>query len=530
MYNLLILSSPSEGNLPTLYEQIKYLEKYNISVTLSITPTEIELLKILNENNFDCAYVHVKHRFISNSSKTYDPIKVLEQKNVPLLGNSYITQLLIADKYTTSKSSGIGLPNWVISRTAYEQKCFSWDDVDLFPVIVKPNTLHASMGITEASIVYSQTRVKELVKNLFDEFSFLNEVLIEKYAYDGQEYMVSVLGNGDSLACSVTKLKYRNTDELKINSHKQKNMPLHDRSFILDIENDISIRERLEYHAKTLYRHFGMKDIARFDFILDKTYYLIEANTNPMPGNSFSWEWQVKYNLKVEQIVAMFLCTFHYGQVASGRPSRLPLKLINSLPTELIQQICDPYVAGMSPECSGITDNCLRTHLFTMNDRVSSETEVHSFLKALTRVLKPQFILETGTFKGSSTIAFAEGLRQNGSGHMVTLEVEENLAKQAMKLLAEYPVKVFHQYSLSYIPEKKIDLLFLDSKRDLRGQEFEHFKPYLNSRAMIVWHDSSYRIQNHSVYDYVEQLYQAEIIDRLLLPTPRGLTLSMLRE
>jgi D-alanine-D-alanine ligase-like ATP-grasp enzyme/predicted O-methyltransferase YrrM len=529
MYDFLILSSSVDGDLAALNRQVSYLENNAIIVTLSIDPTEIELLQLLNDRHFDSAYIHVKWRFISDNEVAYDPTKILEQKNIPIVGNSYITQLFIADKYTTSKKSGIGLPNWIISRSAFYQNCFDWNSVTYYPLIVKPNTLHASMGITEDSIVKEQAQLKNIVKTLLDEFPFLNEVLIEKYMAKGQEYTVSVLGNSDSLAYSVSKLQYKNDNDIRINSKKQKALPLSERSFVFTIEEDEAIRKRLEYHAKTLFHHFGMKDIARFDFILDETYYLLEANTSPIPGNSFSWEWQVKFGIKKEQIIALYLCAFHFGRIASGKPSRLPLSLIESLPHELVCQINHPSAVNTCPECSGPTDNCLRPHLFSMNDRVSSETEVHNFLKALTKVIKPKFILETGTYKGSSTIAFAEGLRQNGFGKMVSLEIDENLSKQAQALFSEYPVEVLNKNSLTYKPNETIDLLFLDSKRNIRGQEFEHFYSYLNQMSIIVWHDSSYRERNHSVFDIVEDLYNRGIIDRILFPTPRGFTLSMLK-
>ncbi|MCL2441460.1 MAG: class I SAM-dependent methyltransferase [Treponema sp.] len=529
MYNLLILSSSVEGDMTALNEQIVYLEKYKIFITLSIDPTEIELLRLINNNFFDCAYIHVKRRTITNSEMTYDPAKTLEQKNIPMIGNSYITQLFIADKYLTSKKSGIGLQNWIITRTAFFNNCFNWDSISLYPLIVKPNTLHASMGISEDSIVYKKEQLTERIRLLFQDFTFLHEVLIEKFVTDGQEYTVSVLGNNNSIACSVSKLQYKINNDIKINCKKQKELPLAKRSFAFAIEEDETIRQRLEYHAKTLFHHFAMKDIARFDFILDDTYYLLEANTSPVPGNSFSWEWQIKFGMKKEQTIALYLCAFHFGQIASGKPSRLPMPLIRSIPQEIIYQINHPNAVDTCPECSGPTDNCSHPYLFSMNDRISSETEVHCFLKTLTQVTKPKFILETGTYKGSSTVAFAEGLRQNGFGKIVTVEIDENLSKQAQKLFSQYPVEVINKNSLTYIPNETIDILFLDSKRDIRGQEFEHFYPYLNLKSIIVWHDSSYRKQNHSVFDTVEYLYSKGKIDRILLPTPRGLTLSMLK-
>ena len=119
---------------------------------------------------------------------------------------------------------------------------------------------------------------------------------------------------------------------------------------------------------------------------------------------------------------------------------------------------------------------------------------------------------------------------QNGFGRVISLEYNPNLAETARQKLSGYPVEVVACNSLEYIPEGQIDLLFLDSKRTLRREEFLRFRPFLHNKSVIIWHDSSYRAQNHAVFDAVNELYEVGIIDRLLLPTPRGLTLSMLKE
>ena len=165
-----------------------------------------------------------------------------------------------------------------------------------------------------------------------------------------------------------------------------------------------------------------------------------------------------------------------------------------------------------------------------MNSRVGSETEVSNFLQSLVYLTKPLFVIETGTFQGDGSIALAEGLRKNKIGHMVTIELDPILADKARKQLLGYPVEVICGNSLTYTPTEPIDLLFLDSKRIMRKEEFLRFKPYLHKKSLIIWHDSSYRKQNHAVYDAIEELYHSGIIDRLLLPTPRGITLSMLKE
>ena len=80
---------------------------------------------------------------------------------------------------------------------------------------------------------------------------------------------------------------------------------------------------------------------------------------------------------------------------------------------------------------------------------------------------------------------------------------------------------------MDYIPEKPIDLLYLDSSRPTRIKEFWHFKEYLSSNAIIIWHDSA--PEHACVYKDINDLYNKGIIDRILFNTPRGITISKLR-
>ena len=115
MYNFLLISSVESTNTTELYDQIDYLQKFEITVTLLMDPSEIQLIEILRNNYYDCAYVHVKRR-LTLDTIPYDPVKILEYYHIPLVGNHYITQLMIADKCLTSSSSGIGLPSVIVTR------------------------------------------------------------------------------------------------------------------------------------------------------------------------------------------------------------------------------------------------------------------------------------------------------------------------------------------------------------------------------------------------------------------------------
>lgn len=531
MYTFLLISSTESANTTDLYEQIDYLQSFGMKVVLLIDPTEIQLIETIHKNYCDCAYVHIKRR-IATGAVPYDPVKILEYYHIPIVGNHYITQLMIADKCLTSLGSGMGLPSRIVTREMWSTQNIPNDmiaEIGL-PVIIKPNSLHASQGLSQKSIIQDEKDLIPQITHIFRHFPNVGEILVEKFLEPATEYTVSVLGNNPSLACSVTKLSYKSDEKHHIYDEENKKAALEDRDFTFEIETDHTIRDRLASHAKALFQHFRMKDFGRFDFILGNTYYLLEANCCPIPGNSFSWEWQCSYGLQKRQVLALFLCAFHFGQISSGRADGLPFALIADLPPIIVNQISYPLPVDVKPECTGRTSNCKNPQLFSMNSRVGSETEVHRFLKALTVMLKPNFILETGTYEGDGTIAFAEGVVQNGFGRVVTLERSPDLAKTAHRKLSGYPVEVVTCNSLEYIPAEQIDILFLDSKRTLRREEFLRFRPFLHSKSLIIWHDSSYRVQNHAVFDAVNELYEAGVIDRLLLPTPRGITLSMLKE
>lgn len=536
MYKILIISSKQNNSIDIIKPQIQYLENHCIQVDLAVDLTRLELIEKITHTTYDCAYIHIKRRYsnIKNFEYAYDSAKILEHYNITVIGNNYLSQLMLADKFWTSKHSGIGLNNLVINRDEYINNCINYDIIEKsieYPMIVKPNTLHSSEGISQESVVYDKNHLKKAINKLFDSYCNLYEILVEAYADNAIEYTVSVLGNAKGLACSVSRLDFNSDITIRVNSEAEKNLPLSERCFKFSVEDNSDIRKRLEYHAKTLFEHFKLKDYARFDFIYkNQSVYLLEANSCPVPGNSFSWEWQQKYNLKKEQIIALYLSAFHFGQIANFKLDALPNELINSLPQEIIGKINNPGIFNTIPECSGPVSNCKFPFLYSMNDRIGSELEVHIFLKALTRLLKPQFILETGTYKGNSTIAFAEGLRENGFGHLVSIEIDNRLANRAKKMLKNYPVEIINNSSLKYIPHEPIDLLFLDSKRILRKQEFNYFKKWLHKESIIVWHDSAYREKNPAVYNALKELCSDGALTYITFPTPRGLTISKINK
>lgn len=178
------------------------------------------------------------------------------------------------------------------------------------------------------------------------------------------------------------------------------------------------------------------------------------------------------------------------------------------------------------------TPECPHPERWHMFDSMTAEVEVLEFLKCLVTTLKPQLVVETGTFMGISTLWIAEGLKQNGMGRVVTCEYDQSVFAAAKKRVDDSGLSEFidcrNQSSLETQVEGTIDLLFCDSDAPLREKEVRRFLPQLNPHGVIVMHDASSLMK--TVRDAALKLEQEGLLSVLLLPTPRGLVLAQKRE
>lgn len=532
MYTVLIISTKYNnisGCAPVeeLQLQINYLQKFSLHIKLLLDPTHDELEKILLENVFSCVYTTTMFSYHKEGNHiltyNYNIIQILEYYKANVIGSNMFSQLFVNDKYLCGNKSGISPESWLITHN--NASAISGFDIH-FPVILKPNNMSGSCGIDKNSIVYDMPDLQTQVNHLFNQFPQINEIIAEKYIADATEYTISVLGNGNSKIFSITKLIYTVPDNC-VYSEKEKNLPIEKRSIIYSLEENQNICIQLKYHANRLFDFFHLQDFARFDILFDQRCYLIDCNALPVQGNSFSWEWQKTYGIQKDQVLALLLCDFHYRKIASGRPDCLPEALIKELPISLTSVLAKQLPTDGVPESTIPSDHCPHTRLYTMVDRISAESEVLVLLKALVISLKPNFILETGTYHGSTASAMLQGIEYNQFGELTTLEADKQLAEKVQKELNNPHVKIINSNSLAYVPEKPIDLLYLDSSRPIRIEEFWHYKNYLSSNAIIIWHDSA--PEHVCVYEDINKLYNEGIIDRVLFNTPRGLTISKLR-
>ena len=178
------------------------------------------------------------------------------------------------------------------------------------------------------------------------------------------------------------------------------------------------------------------------------------------------------------------------------------------------------------------TLECPHPERWHMYDSMTAEVEVLDFLKTLVTTLKPELIVETGTFSGLSTLRFAEGLKANGVGKVITCEYDAKVfaaAKQRFKEsgLAQW-IEARNESSLEMKVNGQIDLLFCDSDTPIREQEVRRFLPQMNPYGLILMHDANSSMK--TVREGALGLEQEGLLSVLLLPTPRGLVLAQKRE
>ncbi len=186
----------------------------------------------------------------------------------------------------------------------------------------------------------------------------------------------------------------------------------------------------------------------------------------------------------------------------------------------------------LQPEYHRATPECQHPERWKMYDSMTAEVEVLEFLRTLVTTLKPNLIVETGTFMGISTLWLAEGLKQNGFGKIVTCEYDPVVFEKAKERIAKSGlvewIDARNASSLEVKVEGQIDMLFSDSEPTLREQEIRRFLPQMNPTGVILVHDASSHLK--TVRDAALKLEQEGLISTVLLPTPRGLVLAQKRD
>jgi predicted O-methyltransferase YrrM len=167
-----------------------------------------------------------------------------------------------------------------------------------------------------------------------------------------------------------------------------------------------------------------------------------------------------------------------------------------------------------------------------MYDSMTAEAEVLEFLRTLVTTLKPELIVETGSFLGVSTLWMAEGMRSNGFGKIISCEFDPLVFERAKEKIAASGLAEFielrNESSLEMKVEGTIDILFSDSDMPIREAEVKRYLPQIRPTGLILLHDASSHLK--VVRNAAFSLEAEGLVSCIFLPTPRGLVLAQKRE
>lgn len=187
---------------------------------------------------------------------------------------------------------------------------------------------------------------------------------------------------------------------------------------------------------------------------------------------------------------------------------------------------------ALLPEYHRPTPECPHPERWHMYDSMTAEAEVLEFLYTLVTTLKPELVVETGSFLGVSTLWIAKALKANGFGRIVSCEFDPVVfAKAKEKIdasgLAEW-IELRNESSLEMRIDGTIDLFFSDSDMPIREDEVKRFLPQIRPTGLILMHDASSHLK--VVRDAALKMESEGLLSCILLPTPRGLVLAQRRE
>jgi D-alanine-D-alanine ligase len=182
-----------------------------------------------------------------------------------------------------------------------------------FPLIVKSLTQEASIGISQASVVDSDEKLRERVTFIHESIG--TAALAERYI-EGRELYVGVLGNQLLQALPVWELFFTNmppdakriaTDRVKWSVKYQKKYGI-DSGPAKDLPEEVS--EAIQHVCKRAYRALELSGYARIDLRLDEAgnVWVLEANPNPQiaKGEDFA-ESAAKVGIGYEAVLQRIL-------------------------------------------------------------------------------------------------------------------------------------------------------------------------------------------------------------------------------
>jgi D-alanine-D-alanine ligase len=277
---------PSNAEWRTEYDVVTTLRKLGHDVRPLGVKSDLGVIRVAIEEWRPHIAFNLLEEFDGLAVYDQNVVSYLELLRMPYTGCNPRGLMLARDKVLSKKLFSfhrIPFPDFIVAPQGRAVRRPTWLS---FPLIVKSVTEEASLGISQASIVEDDTKLKERVAFIHESVG--TGALIERYI-EGRELYVGVIGNGHLQALPVWELKLdklpedarriatervkwsrKYQDKYGVTSEKARNLPA-------------GKAEEIQHLAKRVYRTLGLSGYARIDLRMDEqsALYVLEANPNP---------------------------------------------------------------------------------------------------------------------------------------------------------------------------------------------------------------------------------------------------------
>lgn len=163
------------------------------------------------------------------------------------------------------------------------------------------------------------------------------------------------------------------------------------------------------------------------------------------------------------------------------------------------------------------------------------------FLKMLTQMIRPNRVLEIGTFVGYSALCFAEGLDENGEVHTIEIddEQEDYIRSNFDQSEVGNKIKLHIGDALQIIPgyeDETFGLAFIDADKELYWKYFETTLPKIKKGGYILvdntlWYGKVIKEveindwATKAIVDFNKKLASDDRVEKVILPIRDGVTM-----
>lgn len=179
-------------------------------------------------------------------------------------------------------------------------------------------------------------------------------------------------------------------------------------------------------------------------------------------------------------------------------------------------------------------------HVNILRPRMLSGHLQGRILKMFCRMLRPQRVLEIGTYTGYATLCLAEGMPEGSVIH--TLEINDEMEDFIRKYIDQSPhrekIRLHIGDALELIPqlEETFDLVFIDADKRLYAAYYDLIFPKLRSGGLILADNTLWDgkvveetpasdKQTLGILAFNEKIKQDERVEKVILPLRDGLTM-----